>query len=62
MSRRLTRPPCRSQTDSEGLTSTGDAGIFGGNIETAPVPEPMSLSLFGAALAGFGFLRRRKAA
>ena len=42
---------------------TGHAGadiniqLFGG---TAPVPEPVSIALFGAGLAGLGIARRRK--
>lgn len=47
-----------------GIASTAsfNPGFFGGNIDLAPIPEPMSLSLFGAALAGLGILRRRKKA
>lgn len=49
------------------------AGTFGGTpgvydaigssatLTVAAVPEPSTLSLFGLAVAGFGFMRRRKA-
>ncbi len=40
-------------------------GTFTASLATdppGPVPEPTSLALFGAAFAGFGFLRRRRSA
>jgi len=37
-------------------------GVWGANFGWDPVPEPTSLTLFGTALLGLGFLRRRKKA
>jgi hypothetical protein len=38
----------------------GIRAIYGARVVTPPVPEPASLLLFGAALGGYGWMRRRK--
>jgi hypothetical protein len=48
--------------NNNGVTIPADASIQSITISLAAVPEPASLTLFGAALAGLGFVRRKRAA
>jgi hypothetical protein len=43
------------------LVTSGDYVLNVNNIDYSAVPEPLTLSLFGAGLLGLGALRRRKA-
>lgn len=55
-------PLYQINTSNGTLTSLGDTGIasaMGGAIQAVNVPEPASLSLFGAAFAGLLVTRRR---
>lgn len=48
-----------SATTSGGYTGVGSFINFDVTLRPAPVPEPMTLALFGAALAGLMTARRR---
>jgi hypothetical protein len=60
----LTSPEQFTITD-DALTGNGNIGatLFGFSVvkgeRNVPAPEPMTLALFGAGIAGFGALRRR---
>jgi len=68
-------PPTNTSTNNTGCIDAGDGGSFGnlgdyiiingggGDIQefVVPVPEPVTMSLFGAGLIGAAALRRRKA-
>jgi hypothetical protein len=49
-------------TDAIPLTGPTGVDVEGNEGATAPIPEPASVLLFGAALAGFGLARRRRVA
>jgi PEP-CTERM motif len=44
----------------EGTTTVSDSGLFDNISDETEVPEPLTLSLFGAGLAGAVAMRRRK--
>jgi hypothetical protein len=56
-----TDSPLIAPNGSEGMTSTSDAGYFGGNIEIGAIPEPSAcaLMLAGLGLIGIAALRRK---
>lgn len=59
----LTQPEAFTITDL-GLSGNANIGatLFGFQVATDPVPEPVTISLFGAGLAGAVAMRRRKRA
>ena len=55
--------PLTLPSGTESLTSTSDAGFFGGNLMLTSAPEPGSLVLLGTCVVGLAWkLRRRRAA
>lgn len=40
--------------------SFAEHAFYGGNVELAAVPEPASLTILGAGLAGLGVISRRR--
>jgi len=58
----ITMPLDGGQTLLSLSAATGSerANISAGEKFPAPIPEPTTLALFGTALAGFGFARRRR--
>jgi hypothetical protein len=53
-----------TQASAEAFTTlyTGPAGVSIRGVSFAPVPEPASIGLIAAAMAGLGLIRRRRAA